>query len=653
MEQLIWRLNQARTAYYSTSSPLMSDAEFDALEEELRRLAPHHPYFTQVGYIIGEGEKITHRVPLLSMGKAKDLSEVEKWLRRLEPQADWKLTVQPKIDGLSATLLYKNGQLRYIATRGDGISGQNISHIAGYIKDIPQTIPFTREPVEVRGELHLPRDTALDTGGRPLRNNCVGLINRKDSREELAFVRFLAYQIVWPQSAPENSPSHTLSEQHPRLVSESGKIDLLRECHFYTFDTWPLSASQNAADETARIDSFMEQIRGIYQNYIGSLRDTWNFETDGLIIVVDNTSLHAAIDSRWVVDHHHHYALAFKPPPQAAQTALIEVIWQVSRQGNLTPVARFKPITLGGASLERASLHNAANVRRLKLSPGDTIVVERANDVIPYVRENLKASQKPPEFQDSRLWPQSCPSCASLLTEEGVNILCPNPSCRGRILQTILYWVRQTGMEQIALRTLEMLYDAGKIRSIRDIYSLKAEDFAGLEGFGDKKTANFLEQAAARRSMSPAEFISRLGIPMVQEKSLARLGISTIEDFMAFDDSTYATGRGIIDWKSEPANLELLQQLLEAVSLTVSPAPAAAAKGALCLTGKAPLPRKELTAALNKLGWTVTDTVTRETTRLICDNPGGTSAKLKKARELGMEILTYEEFLGAEGIIEG
>ncbi len=691
-DKLSRQLREARAAYYGSGESLISDAEFDALEEELRRLDPGHPYFSTVG-IGGEGKKIRHRVPMLSMGKAKELEGVEKWLRRLNLPEDSLLTVQPKVDGLSASLCYERGELQYAATRGDGEVGQDISHILAYMDDIPGKISFTEETVEIRGELYLPKDTPFDTGGKPLRNNCVGLINRKEDREDVRCVRFLAYQIVWPDTAGggaggrlagESSGGNTAPPdalaRFPELASEAGKIALLKKQGFSSFDiftaegkrgqqnrgeepgTGPVlgsarpagNAAEDAAGDAAEtgaeslLQDRLRAIGHIYTRYVERLREEWNFETDGLIILVDDNSLHDEIDARWVVDHHHHYALAFKPPSPAVSTSLETVLWQVSRQGSLTPVAVFQPVFLGGATLERASLHNAENVRRLKLARGDSILVERANDVIPYVRDNPSGRGRPDDFTDSALWPAACPSCGSTPVEEGVNLACPNRLCRSRVLQSILFWVRQAGVEQVALKTLEALYDAGKLNTVRDLYTLTGKDFEGLEGFGEKKISNFLQQTAASKSMSAVELIARLGIPMVQKKSLERLGISSLDDFRRFNDASYIIGERIIEWKAEKGNMEFLEELLEVVDIRQE-TPLQERKGVVCLTGKAPMPRKALTEALEQQGWSVASAVTRDTTLLVCDNPAGSSTKLKKAREAGIPIQTYEDFLGNTG----
>ncbi len=659
VNKLVNQLQEARRAYYESDSPLMSDDEFDALEDILRKTEPHHDYFTRVGFIeskADENGKITHRIPMLSLAKAKTLQEVEKWLNKLSPQSSWELVVQPKIDGLSATLGYNHGRLNYVASRGDGKQGQIISHIADYIEDIPKSIDFTTDKVEIRGELHLPKNTEYHCGNRPLRNICVGLINRKDRQEDLKYVRFLAYQILWTKNSMPGTAAKYSEKEERRFNSEAGKIDILAESGFYTFEKWLLTPpnsigellpAESTPDEITK--DLILQLSHIYKKYILELRDKWNYETDGLVIMIDNSSLHDSIDERWVVSHHHHYALAFKPPSQKGKTPLHTITWQVSRQGNLTPVAIFAPIRLSGAVIERASLHNAANVRRLRLSPGDLIQVERANDVIPYVCANPDGLERHEDFVNPDLWPITCPTCGTPIEESGVNITCTNTDCRDRRLQSILFWVRQTGMKHIALRTLETLYDRGKIKMIGDMYKLRKEDFHDLEGFGEKKIANFLVQAKRVNSMAPVEFIGRLGVPMVQEKSLARIGIESIDDFMKFNDESSAIGKNIVDWKRNPDNMKLVKELLEVVTLEKQSAQKVL-KGIICLTGKAPIPRKSLIAILKSEGWRIVDSVTGDTGKVICDKPSKNSAKIKKAREAGVDIVTYEDFLDGEGI---
>ena len=606
-------LKDAREAYYNTGEPVMSDAEYDALEEELFRLDPQNPFFSTVGTEASLGKKIVHKYPMLSMGKAKNMEDVRKWLNRLALPEDTEYCLQPKIDGLSASCFYSGGKLKYTATRGDGKTGQDVSHIAEYLSDIKKTIGFSLSDTEIRGELYLPKNTAYDTGGRPLRNNCVGLINRKESREDLRYVRFVCYQIIM-----ENSPRY-----------ETDKIALLKKEGFHTVVYQKINSP-----------GLLERA---YNEYIDKFREEWLYETDGLILTVNDTSLHSEIDDRWVVEHHHHYNLAIKPPVSGQKTPLLTVEWQVSRQGNLVPVAVFKPVVMGGATLERATLHNYRFARSLLLRAGDPIIVERANDVIPYIKENTMTGERNPETFTQTLLPEECPVCGSGLKEEGVHLRCSNSKCPEKIIQEILYWVRQSGIENVAEATVRVLFDKGKIKNVKDLYTLKYEDFSDVEGFADKKIDNFLSQVAASRNMTAVELISKLGIPLVQQKSLKKLGIETMFDFYSFNDSSYVIGRNIIDWKEDSENMEFLKELLEVIEIS-DPAFQGETAGYICMTGKGPYPRQEMEKRLSEKGYQFTDTVTGETTLLLCDDPSGTSGKLKSARKKGIPVLTYFDF---------
>ena len=612
--EIIQILTEAKDAYYNTDEPVLSDGEFDRLEEELRQINPGSSYFSIVGSDSSEGGKIRHEIPMLSMGKAKTMADVQKWIGKVKMPEDTLWTIQPKIDGLSASCYYSGGKLMYVATRGDGEIGQDVTSIARYIDDIPLTITATDEDIEIRGELYLPKNTAYDTKGKPLRNNCVGLINRKEKRADLKYVRFVCYQTA--RMRPSSS--------------EAGVIDWLKDAGFHTVEYFSVSSE--------------EEIGQIYKDYLKSKRDQWLYETDGLILAIDDNSLHEEIDSRWVVDHHHHYAIAIKPPAASRKTRLIGVEWQVSRQGALVPVAVFEPILLGGATLNRASLHNYAFVQSMGLQLGDELVIERANDVIPYVRENISSGNRDGELFFSDVAPETCPVCGSQVVEDGVHLKCTNQACPEKEIQTIIYWVKESGMEQVAEATIRQLYDKGIARTVGEFYKVSREELTGLEGFGEKKITNFLEQLEKVRELTAPELISRLGIPLVQQKALKKLGIQSLEDFEKFEDDSYVTGQNIIAWKKKEENQKLLRELLDAVTLKDSSP--GETKGQVCMTGKGPLGRKELQRIIEERGYEFSSSVTKSTTILLCEDPEGTSSKLQKARKNGTILMSYEDFLG-------
>ena len=609
ISEIVEKLIAAKEAYYETSSPIMSDSDFDSLEEELRSLDPRNPYFGIVG-TGSQDNKIRHTFPMLSMQKAKTVEEIGKWMDKLAVTDQTGYCIQPKIDGLSASCCYENGRLLYVATRGDGATGQDITHIADHVQDIPANIEFSKNRIEVRGELYLPKDTKYDTQGRPLRNNCVGLINRKESREELHFVRFAAFQIVC-----ENL-----------VETESEAIELLEANGFNTVSTKTVFS--------------INQIDDYFKSYLAELRNLWKYETDGLVITVNNRKLFADIDSRWVVDHHHHYAIALKPPAEAKETKLKTVEWQISRQGNAIPVAVFEPVFIGGARIERASLSNYETVKKMGISAGNRLLIERANDVIPYVRENLDfdASSEP----GSDLIISNCPSCETGLEEQGVHLHCPNTECPETSIQKIIFWVKESGIDQIAEATIRSLYNKKIIKNIKDLYKINEDDLKGIEGFADKKISSFIAEVSSSRNMSAREFIAKLGIPLVQKKALAKLKIFSMKDFFDFNDPSYIIGQNIISWKKNKTNLSLVKDLAEV--LEINDETVNEAKLKVCMTGKGPLPRKELINKIENMGYEFSETITSDTSILLCENSEGTSSKLQKARKNGIKLIGYSDF---------
>jgi len=600
IQKTVTKLIEAKEAYYN-NEPIMTDEDFDYLEYTLRQMDPDNNYFNLVG-VAPIGDKIKHQYPMLSMAKAKSVSDVEVWLKKILDERV-HLIIEPKIDGLSASCIYENGKLQYIVTRGDGVEGRNISQIKDYI-DIPKTISVT-DRIEIRGELFIPQNSDFpNPEGKPLRNLAVGLVNRKDTGlEDLKYLKFVAYQVF-------GSDKET----------EMEKLLFIKDNNFNIVESF--------------VAKSIEDIQTYFNDYKEHYRTVWEYETDGLIIIVNDCKLHEEINAKYTVSHHNHYAIALKPESESMWTIVNDITWQVSKSGSVIPVVNIDPVTIGGAVIRNVTANNYENVKKLKINIGDKIHVARSNDVIPYLIETI------PSFDQSNLIPKLCPSCDNHLIEKGVHIVCDNPKCEEKNIQLITSWVKSCDMDQVSESTVRALYNNQYIKYIQDLYVLKAKHIS-LDGFGDKKITNLLAQIEKSRTMNIQQFIARLSINLVGEKAVKKLGINTIDDFFNFNDRQSVVGQNIIDYRKEnEKQIENLIQYLHIEDIVSK----SATKGKVCMTGSGPRGRKELIKEIEDKGYEFTDSINKETSILLCEDVNGSSSKLEKAKKLGIQLMNYSEF---------
>ena len=626
IEQIKTKLIQAKEAYYNSDSPIMSDTEFDKLEEQLKMLDPSNDYFSLIGITPYQGRKIKHEIPMLSQMKAKTVNDVFEWQRKnLKDDSIKRFLIEPKIDGLSCAIVYEYGNLKYISTRGDGIDGQNVTHIKDYIntgdKLLPQEIKFFSEHkrIEIRGELVILKDNKFfnSVEHKNRRNLVAGLINRKTELEDLKNVSFIAYQLFGLTG----------------LEYEGDKLHILNS-FFYTPDSFLFTEGL----ENGWLDKFFDK-------YVSFYRNDWNFETDGLVIVVDELKRHEEINQNYVIDHHNYFSIALKPSAETAQTTLKEVVWQMSRQGALIPVAIFEPIDLVGATITKASLYNWDQFYKFNFNPGDQIIVSRRNDVIPAIEQNLTKNNCPsPEFL-----PKKCPFCGSKVEKVGVHLKCTNPiTCTEQQIQKVIYWIKQCEFEEVSEKTIRTLFENGIIYNINDLYFLPnkpelVETMKGLIGFGEKTVKNLLYQIEQSKNMTIIQFIGRLGIPLVQEKSVKNLEIKSYNEFLNFKDTSYIMGQNLINFRKE--NMDFISELYNALKVS-DIKEETQNKIKVCMTGSDPfkLGRKALIEKIEQKGYEFSETVTKEVKILICEDVNGNSGKLQKARKDGVTLMSYEEF---------
>lgn len=607
MEDKIQQLIKAKEAYYN-NKPIMTDEEFDLLEEELREIDPDNDYFKLVGAPVDtRGKKVVHKFRMKSMDKGKSPVYAIKWLSKINVK-EAGIVKLAKVDGVSATIKYNKGELVYIATRGDGVVGQDITHIADHLDTIPKTISFTKEEVEVRGELVLPVDTAYEMVG-PRRNNTTGLINRESDTSQTHYLKFIAYGLIGSE-----------------YTSLTVVLDRLRKEGFKVVE-W---------DNEENIEEY-------YNSYVNNLRSSWEYDTDGIVLAVDDLNDYKRINSIYKDNNHHWFTnFALKPPSKTKTSTLEDISWRMSRNGNLIPVGEFKTVQINGANISRATLNNLENVTNLKLNIGDQITVVLANEVIPGILENISINKT----RNLTPIPDNCPHCQTPLIKKGVHLHCPNKQCEEQIIQKIIYWVKESDTENVAEGTLRALFNKGVLKSIKDLYTLTAKDLQGIEGFQDKKINTFIEGFQQNKELTPVELLSKLNIPLVRKKALTKLNIKSVKDFLDFNRLDSAIARNVVEWKDDDANMELLNELLTVITLREPVLSTSKVLGLVCMTGKCDIPRKELTNLVNNKGYEVTSSVTKSTTILLTNDINGSSSKLVKARKLGVEVRTYEEFFG-------
>lgn len=356
IERIKSKLIEAREAYYNNEQ-IMTDSEFDELEDSLKELDPENEYFDTVG-ISSKGEKVKHQALMLSCQKGNENEDIEKWLKKVDYDESG-ICESPKYNGLTFAAKYDDGILKSLSTRGDGKEGQDITDKAKYIKDIKQTIDC-KDKIEIRGELIIKKKHAkYFEENKPLLNICVGLINRKEDFEDLKYVSAIAHGVVGIE-----------------FKTEVDKFNWLNENWDFTLYKY--------------IRQFNEMIAS--RNSWIALREEFEYECDGIVLTLDSIEKQKQNIGR--AEHHYDYQIAWKFESEKKETSLIDIEWNVSRNGNVIPIAIFDTIYIQGKEINRASLSNYENVIRMQLKIGDKLLVSLSNDIIPYIEENISKGVK-------------------------------------------------------------------------------------------------------------------------------------------------------------------------------------------------------------------------------------------------------------------
>lgn len=653
LERLRREIHFHNYRYHILDSPVISDYEYDRMLAELRQLETEHPDWItpdsptqRTGAPPAEKfEKTSHPAPILSLANAFDAPEVRAWFERIARldervrQADF--VVEPKIDGLSVVLHYRAGSFMMGATRGDGETGEQITHNLRTIRTLPLRIPVLPEGAQappylvVRGESFISiadfdaLNRRLEAAGEKTylnpRNTAAGSLRQLDPGLTASRpLNLLVYQIV---SGEGDLPS-----------TQTGTIRLLEQLGF------PTPESHYCAD----IDEAIAYCQAAIVR-----RDDFPYEVDGMVIKLNDLALAGSLG---IVGKDPRGAIAFKFPAQEVTTTLQDIGVNVGRTGVLTPYAMLEPVEIGGVIVKQATLHNFDYIAEKDMRIGDRVRLKRAGDVIPYVigpLVELRSGEEQPYKP-----PLSCPACGQPVEhlEGEVAWYCVNASCPAQLVRNLEHFVSRSAMDIVGLgiKIVEQLVEAGLVKDVAELYTLQRDDLLKLEGFADKKADNLLESIDGSRQRPLARLITALGIRGVGEvlaadlaefyPNLQALSLATFDELQQIEGVGPNIAQAIVDWFERPANRLLLEKLRAAdVWPERQVDPAAAAPQTLSgltfvVTGTLPgFSRDEVKEFIQSHGGKVSGSVSKKTDYVVAgESPG---SKLDKARSLEVAVL--------------
>jgi DNA ligase (NAD+) len=602
IEQLRREITFHNYRYYVLDSPVVSDAEYDQLLRELKALEEFHPEFASPdsptqrvgGEALDRFEKVEHPGPILSLDNAFNAADVRAWQERvgklLPPATPLAYVVEPKIDGLTVVLHYREGRFVLGATRGNGEVGEDITASLRTLRALPLRIPVQGDApvppyIVVRGEAYIAirdfekmNERLLDAGEKTFanpRNAAAGTLRQLDPK--VVATRPLSlwcYQIVAAKGAADGAADGSIP------TSQWETLEYLQALGF------------PVVRERERFDDF-ESMLAYCESWIPR-RDTLAFEADGLVVKIDDLRVQEQLG---VVGKAPRGAIALKVPAREATTRLVDIGVNVGRTGVLTPYAVLEPVELGGATIRRATLHNFDYVREKDIRLGDRILVKRSGDVIPYVVgpiiEVRDGSERVYEL------PTACPSCGGPVAraEEEVALYCLNPACPAQLVRRVEYWASRGQMDIAGLgrQQADLLVREGLLHDVADLYHLQADDLLKLGGFAEKATENMLNAIRASRERPLARLISALGMRRVGSTvaevlvqhypSLDALARATLEELQTIPGIGPFTAQAIVEWFADERNRVLLGRLRE-VGVRMAEAVAAAPAGPGPLSGK-------------------------------------------------------------------
>jgi DNA ligase (NAD+) len=656
VEELRRALHEANYEYYVLDAPTLSDAEWDALLRELKRIEAAHPELVtpdsptqRIGAEPAtQFVKVRHIAPMYSLDNAFSAAELVAWedrnTRIASEVREAGYVAELKIDGTAVALRYEDGVLVRGATRGNGRIGEEITQNIRTIRDVPLRLRGAAgvPPVlEIRGEVYIPlsgfremNDRRVEAGEPPFanpRNAAAGALRQLDARLTAQRpLRFFGFQV---QLDPDR-------DDHLPVRTQADMLALLQE--------WgvPVNPNRRSCADLAAVLAYTQEAE--------PLRDSLDYGIDGVVVKVAPLALWPELGV--VGEREPRYAIAYKFPPDLAITKLLAIELNVGRTGSLNPYARLEPVAIGGATVKLATLHNFEDIARKDLRVGDTVIVKRAGEVIPQVvgpvverRTGAEQSFEPPTH---------CPACGTPVERpaDEVMVYCPNGSCPDRIYWGLVHFASQDAMDVRGLgeRTAAQLLEQRLVSDCADLYHVTEAELLELEGFGTLSARNLLQSIAAARDRPLSRVLYALGIRHVGQhaaqviaremRTMERVQSATAAELEALHGIGHTTAAALAAYMSEPRNQALIERLREAGVTMTEPVERAErstlAGRTFVITGTHGLSRKELTSLIERHGGRVAGSVSKSTSYLVAgENPG---SKLDRARELGVQVLDEE-----------
>lgn len=649
MDELIDYINKASYEYYVLDNPTITDQEYDDYYNELLSIEEKYPELKREdsptnrvgGAVLDKFEKVTHDHPMLSFDDIFNEEEIilfDERIKKVVSTAHY--TLEPKMDGLSGSLIYKKGVLVRGATRGDGVTGEDITTNIKTIKSVPLRLTEDID-IEVRGEIYMSKKSFLEANREKVkngekefanpRNAAAGSIRQLDSK--VAAKRnldFMAYFIPNPEDYG--------------IKTQKESLEFLRKLGFVT--NYKLNGyAKNVKDITNYIDSLSEK------------RDNLPFEIDGVVFKVDNLEDEKKLGFTSRVPR---WGIAYKFPAKEVLTTLKEIKFTVGRTGKITPNAIFSPVHVSGSLVSKATLHNSDYCIDKDVRVGDTISIRKAGDVIPEVVE-VKLDRRKEDSVPFKMI-ENCPMCNSVLVRKDANHYCKNEHCPSRKIESLIHFSSRDAMyiEGFGESIVEDFYNLGYLKNIDDFYTLDKykDELMLLEGFGEKSISKLLESASNSKKNSLERLLFGLGIRYVGKKTakilskyyktMDNLIKADFDELKSINDIGDVIAKSIVDYFSDEKNINLINRLkdlnlnMRYLGEEVNTSNENINGKTFVITGTLSRPRDEIKEEIEGLGGNVTGSVTKKTDYVIAGEKAG--SKLTKANELGIRVLTEEEY---------